>query len=264
MAQSRFSGAWARKASVTAPLVPLEAERDPEHLNPTDNIDVVVGVPLWVSTAPAPHLPDALVTDPYGTPIATGGGPIDHTPDDPQYGPGAGHGQTVAEAQAVRTKWMSKDDGAVAARQWQATTDRDGSPKLDLIPDVDYAGDSPDTLRHQRSGIGEPGQDPYARRGRRLWRWWDRVIDMHRWDVSFRPKYLKTASTAQVQPPGGQTQYDSPWSTPSAARVSPDAWVPAQMRRTPANDWASPMAVDGAVNNVAGGVSDFGLTSWGL
>lgn len=264
MGQSRFSGAWARKASTTAPIVPLEAERDPEHLNPTSNVDVVVGVPLWVSTAPAPDLPVELTVDAYGTPISTGGGPIDRTPEDPNYGPGAGNGQTVAQAQAVRTEWMSRDDGAVAARQWQATTDRDGSPKLDLIQDADYAGDSPSTVMLQRSGIGVPENDPYARTGRRLWRWWDRVIDMHRWDVSFRPKYLKTASTAQQQPPGGQTQYDSPWVTPSAARVSPDAFVAPQMRRTPAPDWATPIATDGAANNVVGNVNDFGLTSWGL
>ncbi len=264
MAQSRFAGAWARKASVTAPIVPLEPDRDPEHLNPTDNPEVVVGQPLWVASATAPGLPAAFVTAPYGTPVAAGGGPIDHTPADPQYGPGAGSGQTVAEAQAVRTKWMSRDDGAVAARRWQPNTDRDGTPRLDLIADTDGAGDSPETVLLKRSGIGVPENDPYARTGRRLWRWWDRVIDMHRWDVSFRPKYLKTASTAQLQPPGGVTQYDSPWPTPAAARVSPDAWVAAQMRRTPAADWASPIAVDGAVNNVVGNVNDFGLGSWGL
>lgn len=261
----RYSGGWARKASAPIPAVPLKPALDPEHLDPTDNPDVVVGLPMWSETQAGPGMPSEYITDGYGTPVQAGGGPIDYTPDDPNFGPGAGHGQTIAQAQAVRTQWMDTDYGAVAARRWQTRTDRDGTPHLDVIRDVDYAGDSPATVGiTERSGIGVPENDPYARTGQRQKRWWDRVIDMHWFDVSMRPARIRNARPVPEQLPGGTTQYDSPWPTMEPARVSPDAYVTPQPRRTPPLPWATADQSDGTAQTLAGNVNGFGLSSWGL
>lgn len=260
MARTRLSGAWARRSTPTL-AVPLKPQPDPEHLNPTDNVDVMAGMPLWVESDAAPTLPTQFTTEGFGVPIG-GGGPVDHTPDDPNYGPGAGHGQTLAEAQAVRTEWMSRDDGAVAARLWQPAVDRDGAPHVAIIPDVPLDGESPQTLEYKRSGVGT-ANDPFARTGKRIKRWYDRFIDRHMWDVDFRPAPVRNAKTAQNQPPGGNTQYDSPWSIPAPARTSPDAFVAPMVRRTPV-DWAQPISDDGTVAQLLGDRNQFGLPSWGL
>ncbi len=260
----RFSGGWARKVAAPIPAVPLKAAIDPEHLDPTSNVDVVVGLPLWAEETAAPGLPTAYITDGYGTVVQAGGGPIDYTPGDPNDGPGAGHGQTVAEAQAVRTRWMSQDRGAVAARRWQTQQTRDGQPHLDVITDVHMDGESPATVGiRERSGIGVPENDPYARTGKRQKRWWDRVIDMHWFDVSMRPARIRNARPVPEQA-GGTTQYDSRWPTMEPARVSPDAYVTQQPRRTPPLPWATADQSDGTAESLVGNVSSYGLTSWGL
>lgn len=260
MARERITGAWARRSTPTL-AVPLKPQPDPEHLDPTPNVDVTVGMPLWIESSAAPTLPPEIATDGMAVPIG-GGGPIDHTPEDPQYGPGAGHGQTTGEAQAVRTHWMSRDDGAVASRLWQPMTDRDGAPHLAIIPDVELDGDSPQTLQYQRTGLGQP-IDPHARRGQRQKRWWDRVIDMHRYGVMFRPMPMRYAQPVPTQPPGGNTQYDSPWTTNAPQRATPDAFVATQVRRTP-TDWATPITGDGTAMQLVGDVGGFGLGQWGL
>lgn len=260
---ARLTGAWARKATTPTPVVPLVAERDPQHLDPDPNIDVTVGMPLWVSTAPAPTLDPGLTGEGYATPIG-GGGPIDHTPDDPQFGVGGGHGQTREQAQAVRTELMSVDLGSVAARHYQPAVDRDGAPHVAVIPDVPLDGDSPQTLQiRERTGVGQPN-DPYARTGKRIKRWYDRYIDMHWFDVEMRPMPIRNAAVAQMQPPvAGGTQYDSPWPTPAPMRATPDAFVAQQVRRTP-ETWGEPIATDGTGMQILGDLSDFGLGAWGL
>ena len=259
MARSRISGAWGRKLSVPSFEVPLVQDRDPEHLNPTANVDVVVGDPLWTqSEGAAPEVPQSWVVSDWPTPIG-GGGPIDMDPLNPEIGPGAGHGDTVLESQAIRTAWMSKPDGSVSARLYQPQVDRDGTNHVDVIPDVPLDGDSPQTLQLERTGVGQPN-DPFARTGRRIKRWYDRTIDFHRFTVELRPMPIRNARTAQYQPPVyAGTQYDSPFSTPAAFRATPDANVVPQIRRTPDN-WQNPVTGDGLPSPVG----DFGLTAWGL
>lgn len=256
-----LTGAWARRASTPTPIVPLVTERDPEHINPDPNIDVTVGMPLWVQVGPAPMLPAEMTGDAVGTPIG-GGGPIDHTPADPNVGAAGGNGQTILEAQALRGVQHSQDYGAVAARHYQPAVDRDGAPHLAIIADTPGDGDSPQTLDLQRTGVGSP-TDPYARIGKRIKRWYDRVIDMHRYQVALRPMPIRNAGVAQFQPSGGNTQYDSPWGTPSPMRASPDALVQRQVRRTP-EDWSTPGADDGTAAQLVGNIGSFGLPSWGL
>jgi|SRR5690242_8349106 len=260
MGYGRYNGAWARKASTPTLDVPLKAQPDPEHLAPTDNIDVAVGNPLWVESQAAPMLPDGLMATPFGTPIQAGGGPVDMTPESHDYGPGVSPGLTTAESQALMMQWHEQDDGAVAARQWQPTTDREPGtgPRLAIITDTPLDGDSPQTLELERSGVGTPN-DPYARSGKRIKRWWDRVIDMHRWEPQYRPMYARNARTAQHQPavPNG-TQLDSPFATPWPMRATSDAFVAPQIRRTPV-PWDQPITGDGTAP-----VGDFGLTVWGL
>jgi hypothetical protein len=258
----KYTGAWAQRAATPTPAVPLKPGPDPEHLTPTDNIDVAAGNPLWVASAPAPDLPTALTAEPFGTPIG-GGGPIDMTPDDPNFGVGSGPGLTTLESQDIRGFLMSDDRGAVAARHYQASIDRDGAPHVAIIPDVPLDGDSPQTNELQRSGVGQPN-DPFARTGRRIKRWYDRYIDMHRYPVEQRPMYVVNASGSREQPavPGG-TQYDSPWATPGPYRATPDSFVSPQVRRTP-QPWDVPMTGDGTAMQLAGDPGAFGLGSWGL
>lgn len=260
MAYGRYAGAWARKASSPTLDVPLKPQPDPEHLDPTDNVDVVHGNPLWVESQAAPTLPDTLTPTPFATPIQAGGGPIDRTPESHDYGPGVSPGLTQQESQALMMSWHEQDDGAVAARQWQPTTDREAGtgPRVTIIPDTPGEGDSPATLQYERSGVGSP-IDPYARTGKRQKRWWDRFIDMHRYEPTYRPMYVKNAKTAQEQPavPNG-TQLDSPYATPWPMRSTPDAFVAPQVRRTPV-PWDQPITADGVSLS-----NDYGLHVWGL
>jgi hypothetical protein len=251
-----YTGAWVRQR-LPSTLVPLQPQPDPEHLTPTAEPDLASGQqPLWVATDHgAPTLPDHLVGDsPAGNTSA--GGPIDHTPDDPGFGVGGGHGQTTLEAQAVRGELHGEDLGAVAAHQYVPKTDRDGTWYLDQIPDVVGDGDSPATLQLDRTGVGQPN-DPEARLAFRWKRWVDRHIDMHRYGVIYRPRVVVAADAQIPQPPVGQpTQLDSPYPT-MVKMGTPDAFVAPQLRRSP-DPWDQPITGDG----VTGG--PFGLTSWGL
>jgi hypothetical protein len=255
---------WATKPHRDAMFVPLKPDIDPEHLDPTANTEPVVGVPLWVSTVRAPGMDESQIAEPYATGAVTGGGPIDHTPEDPNFGVGVGHGQSVPVAQEVRTVLMEDDRGATAARRWQAKTDRDGTPRMAFIPDMAEPSDSPQTHQLQRSGVGQPN-DPFARRARRFWRWWDRKIDMHRYVVERRPRYGRNAYTAQAQPPvANPSQLDSPY--PTSATYWPgsdDRFVLPQTRRTP-RPWDDPGRVDAQAERVNSGFSEQLLPAWGL
>ena len=260
MPQTRFAGAWARKASTPMPDVPLKPDIDPEHLNPSaaPDIDLFGQNALWQESGPsAPYLPDDMVSIPVGSPVG-GGGPVDFTPQDPQYGLGVGPGLTQAQSRAETLSWHEDDRGAVASRRWQAMTDRQPGegPHVVIIPDVPLDGDSPETLQYERSGVGT-ANDPYARTGLRQKRWWDRFIDMHRWEVDYRPKYLRNASAIGDQPPvPNGTQLDSPFTTPGPYYGTQDSFVSPQLRRTP-TAWDEPMYSDGET-------SGLGSTVWGL
>jgi hypothetical protein len=250
-----YSGAWVRQR-LPSQLVPLQTPPDPEHLTPTAEPDLASGQqPLWVATDFGPTLPDHLVGDSPAGSIAPGG-PIDHTPDDPEFGVGGGHGQTTLEAQYVRGVLHGEDLGAVAAHQYVAKTDRDGTYNLARIDDTVGDGDSPATLQLDRTGVGQPN-DPEARLAFRWKRWVDRYIDMHRYPVTYRPRAVVAASAQHSQPPvRDATQLDSPYPT-NVRMGTPDSFVYPQVRRTP-DPWDQQLAGDG----VSGG--PFGLTSWGL
>jgi hypothetical protein len=250
----RYTGAWSR-ASAPPTAVPLTAAIDPEHLHPTDVDDPPGMLPEWASTAPAPTLPHELSDVDPAAPQAPGG-PLDRTPRDHGYGMAGSHPMTVAEAQAARTAWQSVDMGAVAEHAYDPMTDRDGAPHVAVIPDTPGRGDSPDTLALHRTGVGQPN-DPHARTGQRQKRWWDRVIDMHWWDVTYRPRPVRTARPQPPQPPvPGGNQLDSPYPT-NVKMGTPDAFVAPQTRRSPV-PWDQPITGDRT------DPQPYALTSWGI
>lgn len=249
-------------ASTPTLAVPLKPPVDPEHLHPTDNPDTVVGMPLWFQSDSAPTLPDALTSEGYGTPVG-GGGPLDHTPRDPEFGVGGGHGQTTLEAQAIRGELHGADYGAVAVHAYEPMTDRDGQPHVAILYDTPGDGDSPATLQLKRTGVGQPN-DPYARTGKRQKRWWDRIIDMHRYTPEYRPMYLRNAHGSVEMPatPHGM-QLDSPYIANGPFLATPDNFVSPQERRTPV-PWDQPLMGDGSAQQLTGVVNSYGLPSWGL
>lgn len=255
---SRYAS-WGRKAATPTPLVPLKPPVDPEHLTPTEDDPDRYGNALWQESAPgAPYLPDDMVAVPVGSPVG-GGGPVDHTPEDHSYGVGVSPGLTQAESRALMLPWHEDDQGAVAARQWQPTTDRQPGegPHAAVLYDTPGDGDSPETLQYERTGVGQ-SIDPFARVGKRIKRWWDRYIDMHRYGVEYRPMVIRNAYTGREQPPVPDgTQLDSPWPTPGPFRATADAFVNPQLRRTP-SPWDEPLTTDGM------GTSELGATVWGL
>lgn len=256
-------GGWAQRKAATTPAVALKPGPDPEHLNPTANIDVSVGTPLWAQSTPSPALPASMTQEPIRTVTHAGVGPLNHTPLDPEFGVGVGHGQTQLEAQEVRGAWMDLDYGAVAAHEWQPLTDRDGSPTVAFVPDAMLDGDSPATLELERTGVGRPN-DPYARpQTRRLQRAWQRIWDMHWWQVELRPSYARNAYEQPNQPPVPTgTQYDSPY--PSLAWMStPDRFVQPQERRSPTL-WSPPSTAGADAEAAQSLLAEQLIPSWGL
>lgn len=272
MAYSSY--AWSKPSEPT-PAVPLVPGVDPEHLNPTPNLDY--DDQQWKSSVNAPVFADGIYVDPAaGGGMPSGYGPVDMTPgqtvntlgeygvppERSQHGVGVGPGITQGEASEIRGRLQSEDLGAVAAHQYHPLTDRfDGDgPHVALIDDTPGDGDSPATLQYQRTGVGQPN-DPYARTGKRTSRWWDRVWDMHWFDVEMRPMTVKNAYTAQAQPAVvGGTQLDSPYPTSAtgyATFQSPDNFVNPQLRRSP-DQWGQPLTSDGV------SVAAEQISSWGL
>lgn len=234
---SRYSGA--------APTVPLVPPIDPQHSTPANDPNLPPGQqPDFVSTAPAPMYPD---TEGEQQPAVGGGGPIDQTPLDPDYGVGWGPALTQQQASEIATELGNRDFGEIAARQTLPLTSRaDGSgPHVEWIPDEIGDGDSPQSLQLQRTGVGQPN-DPYARRAERQRRWWDRIIDMHWFNPQMRPITPKVAFGAQPQPPvPGGTSIDSPFPTSVTFNpVTKDQFVVPQDRRVP-DPWDLAMTIDG-------------------
>lgn len=272
MAYSSY--AWSKPSEPT-PTVPLKPGIDPEHLTPTPDLDN--DPQPWQSSVSAPAFADDYYTDPsVAGGVPSGFGPVDMTPGQTageapgeygvppirsENGVGVGPGITQAEASEIRGRLQSQDFGAVAAHQYHPLTDRfDGDgPHVALISDEPGLGDSPATLQYQRTGVGQPN-DPNARIGKRNKRWWDRVWDMHWFDVEYRPMTVKQAYTAQSQPAvSNPTQIDSPYPTSATYNPgTPDSFVSPQLRRTPVQ-WDQPITTDGSYS---AGVEQ--VTSWGL
>ncbi len=258
---SPYSGSWARSAAA-APVVPVHGPLDPQHDKPDPNPNLAPGqVPVWRNAAPAPVLPDALM--PMATPeLSSGFGPVDHTPDDPQFGMGAGHGLTTLEAQDLSGAWHNVDEGAVAAHAWVHPLNSDTTVHLDVIPDMIGDGASPQTLQYESTGVGVP-TDPGARRASRIRRWYQRYIDMHRYTVDRRPSLPLSTAPQQISA-GGNSPYVSPFPTSTGFYAAPpDRFVAPQTRRAP-GAWDESLATDGTAATVAGAVTDYGLTQYGL
>lgn len=261
-----YSGMWSRTNRVDGP-VPTHADIDPEHLDPSDDMSRYPVVnQLWQASAPAPDLPPELY--PAGAPeLPTGLGPVVWGPQDPSWGLGAGPALDTLQAQDTAAPWHNTDDGSVAVQHWvpmREFDDRPGSPHLDEIDDMIGDGESPKTLQYKRTGVGQPN-DPNARLAKRIARWRDRWVDMHRYEVVYPPIGDRNAYNAPHQPPvPGGGPNTSPYPTTATWYVGPhDRFVPTLVRRAP-GDWAEPESSDAAAESSAGAATAYGLTSWGL
>jgi hypothetical protein len=240
---------WGSKAATPTVAVPLVPGTDPEHLHPTDNLQYEHMDPLWMNSGGGvPTLPAEYWANDGVAAIVVPGGPIDRTPRTHDFGVGVGPGLDVPTAQAIRAEWGEEDLGAVDARRYIAASDRDGiGPTLAIVADTPGLGTSPQTNDLKITGVGGTN-DPFARTGQRTQRSWDRRIDLHRYEVTYRPMTTKNAKTAQAQPavPDG-TQYTSPFETAATGwgNFQPDSFVAPQERRTP-EPWDQPLTVDGS------------------
>lgn len=258
-----FSGAWVTQYQVD-PQVPLVQPIDSQHLTPDPDPGVVGGLrPSYVNTAPAPDLPEALW--PFmPLPLETGDGPVSGINyNDTLAGVGTGHGLTTLDAQDIAGRANMSDDGSYAANRYIAAVQRDGTYHASNVPDVAVQQDSPDTTLLQRTGVGVPN-DPFARSGHRLERWFNGAIDMHRYAVTFRPLRPRYARTPGVQntPDASQNSIH----TPSVMGYTPapaDRFVTPMTRRAP-GDWQTPYATDGTAATIVSAPSSYSLGSWGL
>jgi len=211
--------------------------------------------PTWRNSAPAPDLPRAILGEDMPALFATTG-QGDFTPDDHAFGPGAGHGLDTFAGIDDAAPWHATDLGDGATRRWSAAVSRDGTPHLDIIPD-EVGADSPATTMRQRTGYGMP-DDPAARRASRIARWYDRWIDMHRWDTEYRPQ---TQMAARLQVATHVPAYDQTVpSTPSVIDYNPrtpDRFMLPFLRRAP-GEWLESAVIDGS------GQPPQAMTVWGL
>lgn len=257
-----FSGAWLTQArDVTQ--VPIQSDRDPQHLRPDPNPNEVGLPPDWVSTAPAPDLPLALWPDPVPN-MPTGDGPVDEVDyHNTLHGPGFAPGLTELEAQDQASLWRMTDDGSYEALHWNVQPDSDSTVHLDRNPDMIGDGESPRTVQYQRTGIGQPN-DPNARHADREHRWVDRPIDMHRYPVAFRPQRPRYARETPTQMTPGASQL-----APHTVSImgwdpgAPDRFVAPLVRRVP-DQWDVPISSDGTAESIDGVPVSYGLGTWGL
>lgn len=259
-----FSGAWLDRSQVN-PTVQLVPPLDPQHLKPDPNPQYTGRAqPDWVQGNAAPDLPAAMVDAVAQAPLHTGTGPVDHVNyDNPLAGIGYGHGLTDLEALDIARRANLTNDGSGAARAYEHARTPGGTYRAGFVWDNPEQQDSPDTVLLQRTGVGTPN-DPYARQANRLERSFDGTIDMHRWDVHFRPLRPEYARPTPMQStPGGDQTVPS---TPSVIgyRPSPqDRFVQPVVRRAP-GDWSQPWSADGTPSNLVGSVNAYGLTVWGM
>jgi len=258
-----LSGQWVLAAA--APVqVPLAEPLDPRHATPDPNPEYGPGNPAhWRQATPVPGLPDAVEPGSIPEVLPTGVGPIDHTPQDHNFGPGYSPALDTLAAQDADSPWHRVNDGSVAARAYVHPVMRDGSTHVDVIQDPSVQMDSPGTTLLQRTGYGVP-TDPEAWLGRRIQRWFRRSIDMHRYDVVLRPHTLRYAAPQYAATAAGQGSYVPPYgNVVSHNPQSPDRMVRSMVRRAP-QPWDESQSVDGAAANVTGSVDDFGLGQYGL
>jgi len=251
VAFSRY--AWGTVATEPVPDVPLKPGPDPEHLHPTLDPRYDDMSPVWQdgTGTGVPTLPATYTADDGVAAIVAPGGPISQEPAGGAYGVGSGPGLTTDEAAAIRESWGNRDLGAPAEIRYVPATDRDGTPSVAIVQ-AEASPASPETLAYQVTGVNGTN-DPGARRSSRIQRAWQRVWDMHWYDVEARPATLRNAQVAQSQPAVTHgNQYTSPWPTAATAYavLQPDNFVGPQMRRVP-DPWDQPLLTDGAVSGVS-------------
>jgi hypothetical protein len=258
VAYSRY--AWS-KPDTPYDAVPIQAAPDPEHQHPTD-VQYVDMDPIWrEGGGPVPTLPLEYTSGDGVAAIVAPGGPIDQTPRTHAYGVGVGPGLTTEQAAEIREQWGNVNQGDLAARQYQAMTDREGVTTAALLSDEPGHGDSPATNLLKITGVGGT-DDPHARTGKRLQRTWAGWIwDMHRYDVEQRPQSYRGALPPKAQPavPSGN-QYNSPFANAASGfylTQPEDQFVVPQERRIP-EPWDQQLATQGTVYAVEP------ITSWGL
>lgn len=236
-----YTGAW-RRTATTQPRVRLVPGPDPQHASPDANPNGVD----WIQSAIAPSLPDDMIGDQYLIPPS----PLLLVDADVDTHEGTGN--------------HAADLGSSDVRLYQPVASRDGGYHVAIIEDTPGMGDSPDTPRQRfEQGVGI-SQDPYARLGRRIARWRDRYVDMHRWGPEMRPALVKNAYAAVQSPPVSDgNQYTSP--TPLVAQFgdygvgTPDQLIWPVERRSP-RPWDESATTDGSELSEAA----YGLGVWGL
>jgi hypothetical protein len=264
-----YSGTW-KKTAVTQPDVPLVQAADPSHgftghesvYDPNLNEN-------WVDDTLAPGLTSDLLGDQL-LQLPTYGGPVDRSTDTGHEGDGDGqtYPMSTLTAQDYRGQVMDADLGSVEARRWRPVDARDGAYHvvvLDDVPGDGTPGTAQNTLR-QITGVGA-ANSPDARVGRKIKRWRDRWIDMHRWDPEERASVLRYAYTApakqeQDRITGLGDQYVSPFPTLAMYGAegigTPDQFVTPSQRRAP-RPWDEAMTDNGYATG-----GDYGLGTWGL
>lgn len=257
-------GAWVNRTR-DSQLAPLVTDRNPEHLNPSPDPNLPPGhTPTWQQSAGlVPTLPDDVVARDADPVLATGWGPVDHTPDDRDYGLGAQPGLTTMQNQDLRGVWHGDDQGTVAATHYVHPKTRDGAPHAAWIDHEPEPVDSMAQVEYQRMGVGAV-HDPNAVRGKRLKRWFDRFIDFHRYPVELRPYAPRFAEPTQARDAAADRDHTvSPYPNATAAYSGPsDRFLMPQMRRTPTN-WVEGQIGDGSAETVMGVEAGYGLGSWG-
>ncbi len=262
-----YVGSWARRTQQDRDA-PLKPPLDPEHAQPTDQQYLGGMNPTWVSNSVAPGLPVDMIGPDQTMGMPTGLGPVDMTPEDHLLGVGVGPGLDTLQSMDKMGPYHELDFGAGAAHRWQHMTDRDGTgPHLEVMQDPIGAGASPQTLLLEESGVGVVSDGGNSRRGRWFKRWWDRPIDMHRFDPAMRPAIPRYAIPVQPQAAvAGGNQYNGEYATYAGTNprlgVS-DRFVTPLVRRIP-GPWDAPLASDGTNDTVAGTADQYGLTRFGL
>jgi len=259
-----FTGLWAAQTRDRV-QVPLHPPRDREHLDPSPDPNLMPGqTPDWVQTAQAPTLPEPLEGGVPDAPLATGYGPVDHTPFDHSYGSGVQPGLSTLENQDVMGVWHNDDQGTVAAEHYAHPKMRDGAPHVAWIDHEPEPVDSFGQVEYQRRGRGAV-HDPNAPLGKRLKRWYDRRINFHRYAVEMRPYDPRYAHPSPDRAPmQNPDQIVSPYGNAKHAYSGPaDRFLLPMARREP-GDWVEDQISDGTPGQLAGAPDGYGLTRWGL
>lgn len=238
-----YSGAWLIKTSQQAPTSAIGNVPDPAHHEADQSGPAN---PYWQAQTITDSMPaEVLAQDNWA---------VDRAPGGPtQVGGSVGGGMsdpTQAPRPWQRGSWRHQlDPGTVLARQWVATTRRDGQISTLLEPqDGGATVDSMGTLELQR-------HDQLPRRiGKRQRRSFNGPWETHNWDDARNPHLPNYAQTAKDAPPVA----NGPYASPSPRLYNPNNvnFVAPQVRQVPPN-WSESYAQ-------VGSVSPSGDYSWGM